>query len=85
MHRRVIAGLGDKKGISLGAQHHACVLQGAEDKYEVGTCNELLKWKFAHLNSVDFLLRISPAHGERSGCLANIVSVKHEAYLRTRA
>ena len=21
-----------------------------------GTCHELLKWKFAHMNSVDFLL-----------------------------
>lgn len=30
----------------------------------MGTCNELLKWKFAHLNSVDFLLRVSPSGGK---------------------
>ena len=30
----------------------------------VGTCNELLKWKFAHLNSVDFLLRTAVNGGE---------------------
>lgn len=28
-----------------------------------GTCHELLKWKFAHLNSVDFRLRRHPKHG----------------------
>lgn len=30
---------------------------GYEDAYIPGTCQELLKWKFAHLNSVDFRLR----------------------------
>ena len=38
-------------------------MQGAEDAYKVGTCEELLKWKFAHLNSVDFLLRVNPSGG----------------------
>jgi mRNA-capping enzyme len=46
---------------------HACLLltcrprQGYEDAYKPGTCEELLKWKFAHLNSVDFLLRSTAA------------------------
>ncbi|KAL6780541.1 MRCE1 [Auxenochlorella protothecoides x Auxenochlorella symbiontica] len=36
------------------------ILQGYEDAYVPGTCQELLKWKFAHLNSVDFRLRWDP-------------------------
>jgi hypothetical protein len=28
-----------------------------------GTCPELLKWKFAHMNSVDFRLRLHPTNG----------------------
>ena len=35
------------------------ILQGADAPYIVGTCPELLKWKFAHLNSVDFRLRLT--------------------------
>ena len=31
-------------------------VQPAEDVYRPLTCHELLKWKFAHLNSVDFRL-----------------------------
>ena len=37
---------------------HCVGMQGYEDDYVTGTCRELLKWKFAHLNSVDFLLQL---------------------------
>ncbi|KAL4857277.1 mRNA-capping enzyme [Chlorella vulgaris] len=33
------------------------------DPYVPGTCPELLKWKFAHMNSVDFRLRLHPTNG----------------------
>jgi mRNA-capping enzyme len=36
-------------------------MQGYTDPYKPDTDLELLKWKFAHLNSVDFLLRSAPA------------------------
>lgn len=32
--------------------------QGYEDPYKAQTCEELLKWKYAHLNSVDFRLAL---------------------------
>jgi mRNA-capping enzyme len=34
------------------------ILQPHDDPYAPLTCHELLKWKFAHMNSVDFRLRI---------------------------
>ena len=43
------------------ARSSGCERQGYEDEYKPGTCEELLKWKFAHLNSVDFLLRSTAA------------------------
>eukprot|EP00803_Ostreobium_quekettii_P000704 evm.model.scf_1608.1 EVM.evm.TU.scf_1608.1 scf_1608:17316-27998(-) len=45
-----------------GLTHEAdgLILQPAEAPYTVGTCHELLKWKFASVNSVDFRLRITP-------------------------
>lgn len=36
---------------------------GYEDAYVPGTCQELLKWKFPHMNSVDFRLRWDAAAG----------------------
>uniref|UniRef100_A0A7R9V957 mRNA guanylyltransferase n=1 Tax=Chlamydomonas euryale TaxID=1486919 RepID=A0A7R9V957_9CHLO len=40
----------------LSHEADGLILQPAEDPYKALTCNELLKWKFAHLNSVDFRL-----------------------------
>jgi mRNA-capping enzyme len=40
------------------------ILQAADDGYVPYTCEALLKWKFAHLNSVDFVLRmVEPGAG----------------------
>lgn len=36
------------------------ILQPHDDPYAPLTCPELLKWKFAHMNSVDFKLRVGP-------------------------
>ena len=39
--------------------------QPADDPYQALTCKKQLKWKFAHLNSVDFKLQcVSDSHGE---------------------
>ncbi|GIM08149.1 hypothetical protein Vretimale_12219 [Volvox reticuliferus] len=42
---------------SIGHESDGIILQGVEDPYIAGTCERLYKWKFAHMNSVDFLLR----------------------------
>lgn len=47
--------------------------QAYEDQYVVGTCNELLKWKFAHLNSVDFRLVQNESGGDTLFMMAKIV------------
>ena len=44
---------------------HECdglIFQPSREKYVVGTLDGLLKWKFTHLNSVDFRLRVN-VHG----------------------
>mmetsp|Transcript_11085 Transcript_11085/g.23903 ORF Transcript_11085/g.23903 Transcript_11085/m.23903 type:complete len:801 (-) Transcript_11085:769-3171(-) len=40
------------------------ILQAMDDPYKPLTCNELLKWKFAHMNSVDFTLQVTPRPGQ---------------------
>ncbi|KAK9804496.1 hypothetical protein WJX73_010638 [Symbiochloris irregularis] len=44
----------------LSHESDGLILQGWDDPYITGTCKELLKWKFAHLNSVDFQLDATP-------------------------
>ena len=44
---------------------HECdgfIFQAYEDQYQIGTHEELLKWKYPHMNSVDFRFRQSPGH-----------------------
>jgi len=36
------------------------IFQDWEDRYEPLTCETLLKWKYSHLNSVDFKLHVQP-------------------------
>lgn len=45
------------------------IFQPYDDSYKPLTCQEILKWKFAHLNSVDFKLRLerAPENGAGSG------------------
>jgi mRNA-capping enzyme len=43
---------------SLTHESDGLILQAAQDPYVPYTCEQLLKWKFAHLNSVDFVLRM---------------------------
>ena len=45
----------ERRSDMLKLKCSSCV-QGYDDEYVNGTCHELLKWKFAHMNSVDFLL-----------------------------
>ena len=45
----------------LSHESDGLILQPAADGYETGTCPDLLKWKYAHMNSVDFKLRVDPA------------------------
>lgn len=44
----------------LSHEADGLILQPYDDPYVPLTCHELLKWKFAHMNSVDFKLRIGP-------------------------
>lgn len=43
----------------LSHEADGLILQPHDDPYIPLTCHELLKWKFAHMNSVDFKLRIA--------------------------
>jgi len=40
---------------------------GDKSQYIPNTCEEVLKWKYAHLNSVDFRLRLSKGANGRQG------------------
>eukprot|EP00958_Prasinococcus_capsulatus_P023274 scaffold3423_cov379-Prasinococcus_capsulatus_cf.AAC.2 len=50
--------LSEKFKKSLTHECDGLIFQGWEDPYVLWTCNELLKWKYAHMNSVDFLLKL---------------------------
>ena len=68
----------DKFIPSLSHESDGLILQpwdGDDSDYQGGTCDVLLKWKFAHLNSVDFLLEMDPSQkgiGERLGLLGRL-------------
>lgn len=51
----------DKFIPALSHESDGLILQPADAGYAPGTCTDLLKWKFAHLNSVDFKLRVDGA------------------------
>ncbi|MEW5301711.1 MAG: hypothetical protein WDW36_004553 [Sanguina aurantia] len=51
---------------NIGHETDGLILQGYLDPYVAGTCRELLKWKFASMNSVDFILH---THTDRQGRL----------------
>ncbi|EFJ45861.1 hypothetical protein VOLCADRAFT_118228 [Volvox carteri f. nagariensis] len=48
---------------NIGHESDGLILQGYEDLYVTGTCERLYKWKFAHMNSVDFQLRCAKRIG----------------------
>lgn len=43
---------------SMSHESDGLIFQSWQDPYKPGTCDELLKWKFASHNSVDFLLKV---------------------------
>jgi len=43
---------------SMSHESDGLIFQSWQDPYKPGTCDELLKWKFASHNSVDFLLKL---------------------------
>lgn len=47
---------------TLAHESDGLIFQPAQDGYKPATCEELLKWKFASMNSVDFLLKRPKAH-----------------------
>lgn len=56
--------------------HDGIFVQGYEDPYVPQTCEELLKWKYAHLNSVDFKLSL-----DREGQLPHLFLHCAHAYM----
>jgi len=48
----------------LGHEVDGLIFQPAEEKYVSGQCMEVLKWKPASMNSVDFILKIRREHRE---------------------
>jgi len=56
--------LGDKFAKQLSHEPDGLIFQPANDPYKTGQCKEVLKWKPASHNSVDFKLKIQREGGE---------------------
>lgn len=52
--------------------------EGLKSEYIPHTCDEVLKWKFAHLNSVDFRFRLRNAAGTHTGKQPILLYMAHK-------
>ncbi|KOB73721.1 mRNA-capping enzyme, partial [Operophtera brumata] len=56
--------LGDKFAKTLSHEPDGLIFQPSKDPYVAGRCDEVLKWKPSHMNSVDFRLKIVTEGGQ---------------------
>ena len=60
---------------TLSHEADGLIFQPIDDAYVSGTCEELLKWKFAELNTVDFLFLFN--HNNSGSKLAHNLHASH--------
>lgn len=63
--------LGEKFAKSLSHEPDGLIFQPSKEPYVAGRCDEVLKWKPMHMNSVDFRLKIVKEEGQ--GYLYNLI------------
>ncbi|KAG6444076.1 mRNA-capping enzyme [Manduca sexta] len=56
--------LGEKFAKTLLHEPDGLIFQPSNEPYVAGACEDVLKWKPGHMNSVDFKLKIVTEHGE---------------------